>query len=60
LLHAAVVKKEIADEQKLYIINQYTMVIDESESFLEPLEDKTGESTENTGTQDNKSRFKFF
>jgi hypothetical protein len=36
------------------------MVIDESESFLEPLEDKTGESTENAGTQDNKSRFKFF
>jgi hypothetical protein len=60
LLHATVVKKEIAEEQKLYIINQYTMVIDESESFLEPLEDKIGESTENAGTQDNNSRFKFF
>ena len=57
LLHTNVVKKEIADDQKLYIINQYTMVIDGFGSIFNPPKDKATESSENTG---DKSRFKFF
>lgn len=60
LLNTTVVKKEIVDEQKLYVINQYTMIIDGYEDNVAPLKDKTVESSENIDTQGNKSRFKFF
>lgn len=60
LLNTTVVKKEIAEEQKLYVINKYTMVIDAYENKVDQLKDETVKSSENVSTQEHKSRFKFF